>query len=240
MSRGSINEGLSGISRLPPRCWHRARYPSETLRCIPAHLRAHPLRQAPCYASSRVFPHACGGVYSRSSKDLQPRGEQPRGFQPPPSSRVAERRAGKHHSVPGARSTGKSTLLESVRQLNPHLEALWIKGGNSSRPFTEEMVRSLLSDVKHPAQTLLLVDDLQYLSAGVQNVLLERRGAFRAVFVTYTPWPRRASSRCFRRLWDARARFCSRPQPWRRPISAPLRRFRRIVSREASNRLGAR
>lgn len=96
--------------------------------------------------------------------------------------------------VPGARSTGKSTLLESVRQLNPHLEALWIKGGNSSRPFTEEMVRSLLSDVKHPAQTLLLVDDLQYLSAGVQNVLLERRGAFHAVFVTYTPWPRRASS----------------------------------------------
>ena len=56
------------------------------------------------------------------------------------------------------------------------------------------MARSLLSDVKHPAQTLLLVDDLQYLSAGVQNVLLERRGAFRAVFVTYTPWPRRASS----------------------------------------------
>ena len=96
--------------------------------------------------------------------------------------------------VPGARSTGKSTLLESVRQLNPHLEALCIEGGNSSRPFTEEMVRSLLSDVKHPAQTLLLVDDLQYLSAGVQNVLLERRGAFRAVFVTYTPWPRRASS----------------------------------------------
>lgn len=96
--------------------------------------------------------------------------------------------------VPGARSTGKSTLLESIRQLNPHLKVLCIKGGDGSAPLTEETVRSLLAGVDHPAQTLILVDDLQYLSAGVQNVLLERRGAFRAVFVAYTPWPRRASS----------------------------------------------
>ena len=96
--------------------------------------------------------------------------------------------------VPGARSTGKSTLLESIRQLNPRLKVLCIKGGDGSAPLTEETVRLPVGWEDHPAQTLILVDDLQYLSAGVQNVLLERRGAFRAVFVAYTPWPRRASS----------------------------------------------
>ena len=40
----------------------------------------------------------------------------------------------------------------------------------------------------------MLIDDLQYLQPAVQQLLLERRGEFRAMLVTYTPWPRRASS----------------------------------------------
>ncbi len=104
--------------------------------------------------------------------------------------------------VQGSRSTGKSTLLESIAQLNPMLDALVLEGsggtsgdgGASGEPPSVERTRALLDSVKNPAQTLVLIDDLQYLQPAVQQLLLERRGEFRAMLVAYTPWPRRASS----------------------------------------------
>ena len=98
--------------------------------------------------------------------------------------------------VQGSRSAGKSTLLESIAQLNPQLEALVFEGsgGASCEPPSVERTRALLDSVKNPAHTLVFVDDLQYLSPAVQQLLLERRGEFRAMLVAYTPWPRRASS----------------------------------------------
>ena len=98
--------------------------------------------------------------------------------------------------VQGSRSAGKSTLLESIAQLNPQLEALVFEGsgGASGEPPSVERTRALLDSVKNPAHTLVLIDDLQYLQPAVQQLLLERRGEFRAMLVTYTPWPRRASS----------------------------------------------
>lgn len=98
--------------------------------------------------------------------------------------------------VQGSRSAGKSTLLESIAQLNPQLSALVLEGsgGATSEPPSVERTRALLDSVKEPARTLVFVDDLQYLSPAVQQLLLERRGEFRAMLVTYTPWPRRASS----------------------------------------------
>ena len=104
--------------------------------------------------------------------------------------------------VQGSRSAGKSTLLESIAQLNPQLETLILEGsggtsgdgGASGEPPSVERTRALLDSVKNPAQTLVLIDDLQYLQPAVQQLLLERRGEFRAMLVTYTPWPRRASS----------------------------------------------
>ena len=104
--------------------------------------------------------------------------------------------------VQGSRSAGKSTLLESVTQLNPQLETLVIEGsggatgdgGASGEPPSVERTRALLDSVKNPAHTLVLIDDLQYLQPAVQQLLLERRGEFRAMLVAYTPWPRRASS----------------------------------------------
>lgn len=110
--------------------------------------------------------------------------------------------------VQGARSAGKSTLLESIAQLNPQLSALVIEGsggttgsggasgdgGASGEPPSVERTRALLDSVKNPAHTLVLIDDLQYLQPAVQQLLLERRGEFRAMLVAYTPWPRRASS----------------------------------------------
>ena len=110
--------------------------------------------------------------------------------------------------VQGSRSAGKSTLLESIAQLNPQLDTLVLEGsggatgaggatsagGATGEPPSVERTRSLLDSVKNPARTLVFVDDLQYLSPAVQQLLLERRGEFRAMLVTYTPWPRRASS----------------------------------------------
>ena len=104
--------------------------------------------------------------------------------------------------VQGSRSAGKSTLLESIAQLNPQLDTLVIEGsggttssgGASGEPPSVERTRALLDSVKNPARTLVFVDDLQYLSPAVQQLLLERRGEFRATLVAYTPWPRRASS----------------------------------------------
>ena len=98
--------------------------------------------------------------------------------------------------VQGSRSAGKSTLLESVTQLNPQLDTLVIEGsgGATGEPPSVERTRALLDSVKNPARTLVFVDDLQYLSPAVQQLLLERRGEFRAMLVAYTPWPRRASS----------------------------------------------
>lgn len=98
--------------------------------------------------------------------------------------------------VQGSRSAGKSTLLESVTQLNPQLDTLVIEGsgGATGEPPSVERTRALLDSVKEPARTLVFVDDLQYLSPAVQQLLLERRGKFRAMLVAYTPWSRRASS----------------------------------------------
>lgn len=98
--------------------------------------------------------------------------------------------------VQGSRSAGKSTLLESIAQLNPQLSALVLEGsgGASGEPPSVERTRALLDSVTNPARTLVLIDDLQYLQPAVQQLLLERRGEFRAMLVTYTPWPRRASS----------------------------------------------
>lgn len=104
--------------------------------------------------------------------------------------------------VQGSRSAGKSTLLESIARLNPQLDALVLEGsggttdsgGASGEPPSVERTRALLDSVKNPARTLVLIDDLQYLQPAVQQLLLERRGEFRAMLVAYTPWPRRASS----------------------------------------------
>ena len=104
--------------------------------------------------------------------------------------------------VQGSRSAGKSTLLESFAQLNPQLDTLVLEGsggatgagGATGEPPSVERTRALLDSVKNPARTLVFVDDLQYLSPAVQQLLLERRGKFRAMLVAYTPWPRRASS----------------------------------------------
>ena len=104
--------------------------------------------------------------------------------------------------VQGSRSAGKTTLLESIARLNPMLEPLVLEGsgdtsgdgGASGEPPSVERTRALLDSVKNPAQTLVLIDDLQYLQPAVQQLLLERRGEFRATLVAYTPWPRRASS----------------------------------------------
>ncbi len=98
--------------------------------------------------------------------------------------------------VQGSRAAGKSTLLESIAQLNPQLSALVLEGsgGATGEPPSVERTRALLDSVKNPARTLVFVDDLQYLSPAVQQLLLERRGEFRATLVAYTPWPRRASS----------------------------------------------
>ena len=98
--------------------------------------------------------------------------------------------------VQGSRSAGKSTLLESIAQLNPQLSTLVLEGsgGATGEPPSVERTRALLDSAKDPAHTLVFVDDLQYLSPAVQQLLLERRGEFRAMLVAYTPWPRRASS----------------------------------------------
>ena len=104
--------------------------------------------------------------------------------------------------VQGSRSAGKSTLLESIARLNPQLNTLVIEGsggasgsgGATGEPPSVERTRALLDSVKNPAHTLVLIDDLQYLQPAVQQLLLERRGEFRAMLVAYTPWPRRASS----------------------------------------------
>ena len=98
--------------------------------------------------------------------------------------------------VQGSRSAGKSTLLDSIARLNPQLDTLVLEGsgGTSGEPPSVERTRALLDSVKNPAHTLVLIDDLQYLQPAVQQLLLERRGEFRAMLVAYTPWPRRASS----------------------------------------------
>lgn len=98
--------------------------------------------------------------------------------------------------VQGSRSAGKTTLLESIAHLNPQLDTLVLEGagGATGEPPSVERTRALLDSVKNPARTLVLIDDLHYLQPAVQQLLLERRGEFRAILAAYTPWPRRASS----------------------------------------------
>ena len=100
----------------------------------------------------------------------------------------------------GSRSAGKSTLLESIAQLNRSSGTLILRVLAAPRVMAERRVNhqrgaypALLDSVTNP-RTLVLIDDLRYLQPAVQQLLLERRGEFRAMLVAYTPWPRRASS----------------------------------------------
>ena len=119
--------------------------------------------------------------------------------------------------VQGSRSAGKSTLLESIAQLNPQLSTLAFEGsgGASGEPPSVERTRALLDSVKNPAHTLVLIDDLQYLQPAVSSY-------FWSVAVSSAPcWSPTRRGRgapphpCWLRSWDARVRFCSHPHPWR-------------------------
>ena len=93
--------------------------------------------------------------------------------------------------VVGSRASGKTHFLSALRMLNPHLGALYIDGNT---PPDAQKIRQMCESVQDPEKTLILIDDLAYIPAPAQQVLLELGPRFRAVWVAYTPWARWHSS----------------------------------------------
>ena len=93
--------------------------------------------------------------------------------------------------VVGSRASGKTHFLSALRMLNPHLGALYINGNT---PPDAQKIRQMCESVQDPEKTLILIDDLAYIPAAAQQVLLELGPRFRAVWVAYTPWARWHSS----------------------------------------------
>jgi len=93
--------------------------------------------------------------------------------------------------VVGSRASGKTHFLSALRMLNPHLGALYINGNT---PPDAQKIRQMCESVQDPEKTLTLIDDLAYIPAATQQVLLELGPRFRAVWVAYTPWARWHSS----------------------------------------------
>ena len=93
--------------------------------------------------------------------------------------------------VVGSRASGKTHFLSALRMLNPHLGALYINGNT---PPDGQKIRQMCKSVQDPEKTLILIDDLAYIPAAAQQVLLELGPRFRAVWVAYTPWARWHSS----------------------------------------------
>jgi len=93
--------------------------------------------------------------------------------------------------VVGSRASGKTHFLSALRMLNPHLGALYINGNT---PPDAQKIRQMCESVQDPEKTLILIDDLAYIPAATQQVLLELGPRFRAVWVAYTPWARWHSS----------------------------------------------
>ena len=93
--------------------------------------------------------------------------------------------------VVGSRASGKTHFLSALRMINPHLGALYINGNT---PPDAQKIRQMCESVQDPEKTLILIDDLAYIPAATQQVLLELGPRFRAVWVAYTPWARWHSS----------------------------------------------
>lgn len=93
--------------------------------------------------------------------------------------------------VVGSRASGKTHFLSALRMLNPYLGALYIDGNT---PPDAQKIRQMCESVQDPEKTLILIDDLAYIPAPAQQVLLELGPRFRAVWVAYTPWARWHSS----------------------------------------------
>ena len=93
--------------------------------------------------------------------------------------------------VVGSRASGKTHFLSALRMLNPRLGALYINGNT---PPDAQKIRQMCKSVQDPEKTLILIDDLAYIPAAAQQVLLELGPRFRAVWVAYTPWARWHSS----------------------------------------------
>ena len=93
--------------------------------------------------------------------------------------------------VVGSRASGKTHFLSALRMLNPYLGALYIDGNT---PPDAQKIRQMCESVQDPEKTLILIDDLAYIPAATQQVLLELGPRFRAVWVAYTPWARWHSS----------------------------------------------
>ena len=93
--------------------------------------------------------------------------------------------------VVGSRASGKTHFLSALRMINPHLGALYINGNT---PPDAQKIRQMCESVQDPEKTLILIDDLAYIPAAAQQVLLELGPRFRAVWVAYTPWARWHSS----------------------------------------------
>ena len=113
------------------------------------------------------------------------------GYQRDGSAALIHAPQGTFVPVPGARSSGKSTFLQNLSSLNPQYGVLHIAGANN--PDAQQL-RETFENVPHPERVILAVDDVPYISAATQQVLLEFGRKFRAGFIAYTPYTRWLSS----------------------------------------------
>lgn len=90
----------------------------------------------------------------------------------------------------GNERSGKSTLLDSLIQANPHQS--FIKLSALQQPSLEDIEKAL--DQQGPARPVLLIDDLEYLSSDVQQAILNKKEQFEQIIVTYKHWPRWSTS----------------------------------------------
>ncbi|WP_237221362.1 FtsK/SpoIIIE domain-containing protein [Rothia nasimurium] len=90
----------------------------------------------------------------------------------------------------GNERSGKSTLLDSLIQANPHQS--FIKLSALQQPSLEDIEKAL--DQQGPARPVLLIDDLEYLSSDIQQAILNKKEQFEQIIVTYKHWPRWSTS----------------------------------------------
>lgn len=99
--------------------------------------------------------------------------------------------SGKFIPVVGPRGSGKTSLLRSIRCLNPEFGYLYLSGKSN---FTHQELDAALDKVKNAHTTVLMIDDLNYLENSLQEKIISAAGQFASCFVAYAPWQRWMSS----------------------------------------------
>ncbi|WP_421084610.1 FtsK/SpoIIIE domain-containing protein [Rothia nasimurium] len=111
--------------------------------------------------------------------------------------------------VCGNEKSGKSTLLASLIQANPGQS--FIKLSATQHPSLED-IEAALSQQNSSNRPTLLIDDLEFLPADVQQGILKLKDRFDLILFTYKHWPRWSTSPILSAVHGASTGLALRPE----------------------------